>query len=133
VIAVDTSVLIDLFRGRETPAVAVLLEVETSGTPFRIPDVCCQELLQGARDEAEWRKLHRYLASQRRLDTGGTWQAHVEAARIYFDARRRGWTVRSTIDCLIAEAVLREGDVLLHDDDDFDAIAKVRKLRARRE
>jgi len=46
--------------------------------------------------------------------------------------RCKGLTVRSTIDCLIAQLVLEEEGELLHDDDDFDLIARVRPLRASR-
>jgi len=35
--------------------------------------------------------------------------------------RRLGVTVRKTIDTLIATCCIRNGDVLLHDDRDFDA------------
>ena len=56
-IAVDTSVLVDLFRGRSTPAVERLKQLEKDQTPFSIPAICCQELLQGARDKREWNLL----------------------------------------------------------------------------
>ena len=81
-VLVDCSVLIDFFRGRETPAVRYLSEI------------------------------------------------HLEAARILFDCRRKGLTVRSSTDCLIAALAMERGGVLLHDDADFDAIAKVRPLRS---
>ena len=55
------------------------------------------ELLQGARDEHEWSVLADYLEHQDYLEAGtDTWR---DAARIFFDLRRRGHTVRSPIDC----------------------------------
>lgn len=56
-------------------------------------------------------------------------KSHVEAARIYFECRRKGLTVRSTTDCLIAQIALEHGFSLLHEDRDFDAIQRVRRLR----
>jgi predicted nucleic acid-binding protein len=56
----------------------------------------------------------------------------VAAARIFFDCRRRGLTVRSAVDCLIAQLVLEVDGVLLHDDDDFERIRTVRPLRTLR-
>ena len=59
------------------------------------------ELLQGAKDEAEWKKLDEYLESQIYLEaTKNTWKA---AARIYFDLRRIGKTINSPIDCCISQ------------------------------
>lgn len=127
-IVIDTSVLVDLCRGRDTPAVAALTRLEQEGTPLGVPMICCQEVLQGARDEREWRRLFDVLSTQCLLAPPDPWEAHVEAARIRFDARRKGLTVRSTVDCLVAQVVLQVGGVLLHADEDFERIARVRPL-----
>ena len=133
-VLVDSSVLIDFFRGRETPAVRCLSEIEASGeaASWALPLVCLHEILQGARDEREWKLLRAALESQETAVPVDPLAAHVEAARIFFDCRRKGLTVRSSTDCLIAALALERGDVLLHDDADFDAIAKVRPLRSMR-
>jgi predicted nucleic acid-binding protein len=55
-----------------------------------------------------------------------SWQA---AARIYYDLRRRGLTVRSPIDCCIAQAALENDLLLIHNDRDFETIAQVRSLQ----
>lgn len=103
--------------------------MEVSGTPFSIPGICCQEILQGAKDSREWRMLHRYLQTQHVIFPVKPWDHGVEAARIYFDCRRKGLTVRSTVDCYIAQQVLDEDGDLLHDDSDFETIHRVRPLR----
>ena len=56
-------------------------------------------------------------------------QPTLGASRIFFDCRRQGVTLRSTIDCLIAQLVLEIDAVLLHDDIDFERIKSVRPLR----
>jgi predicted nucleic acid-binding protein len=129
VIAVDTSVLVDFFRGAETPGAQALERFERDGFPIAVPAVCCQELLQGARDRREWRKLERILSTQLLLVPQDPWACHLEAARIFFDARRKGITLRGTVDCLIAQLALEHDCALLHDDRDFDLIAEVRPLR----
>ncbi len=131
-IVVDSSVLIDYLRGETTPAVERLAEIEDEQTPFAIPLFCFQELLQGARDEKEWRLLEEYLGSQRLLVPSDPRKLHREAARIFFDGRRRGLTIRSTIDCFIAAQVLEADAILLHDDLDFELIGKVRPLKSSR-
>lgn len=128
-IAVDTSVLIDFLRGDTTPWTERLAELESDEVPFAIPLVCYQEVLQGARDEREWKLLDEYLQTQRLLVPGDPLSLHREAARIFFEGRRRGVTVRSTIDCLIAAQALAEGATLLHNDDDFERIATLRPLK----
>jgi hypothetical protein len=64
VIVVDSSVLIAFFRGHQNPAVEQLTNLEAEEIPFLLPGVCFQEVLQGARDEREWRLLEEYLGSQ---------------------------------------------------------------------
>lgn len=128
-ILLDSSVLVDYFRGLDTPATARLERLEVEGTPFAIPGICCQELLQGAKDEGEWAELAEYLESQHIAHPRSPWQTHVEAARIYFDLRRQGITVRSTIDCWIAQLALEADAPLLHDDEDYERIQRVRPLR----
>jgi len=132
VILVDSSVLIDLFRGKRTRATDRLRQMEAEDLPFAVPLLCFQEVLQGARDEAEWRKLSAILETQPLIGFEDPLTSHRAAARIYFECRRRGLTVRSTIDCLVAQSALEHDALLLHDDDDYEAIALVRPLRQAR-
>lgn len=84
------------------------------------------ELLQGAKDKKEWQLLEDYLSTQVYVETSiVTWR---EAARIYFDMRRKGITVSSPVDCCIAQIALENDILLLHRDQDFQQIAKVRKF-----
>lgn len=128
-IIVDTSVLIDLLRGRRTAASEELRRLEAEDLPYLIPGFCCQELLQGAKNKQEWGSLLDHLQCQRILTSRDPWSTHVEAARIFFDCRRKGITVRSAVDCFIAQLVLDEDGILLHDDEDYERIKKVRPLR----
>jgi hypothetical protein len=41
-------------------------------------------------------------------------------------ARRRGLTIRRTVDCLIASTCLEAGAEIYHNDRDFDALARSR-------
>jgi len=132
VILVDTSVLIDVLRARRTGPSDRLREMVRQGTPYAIPLPCLQEVLQGARDETDWQALKRFLAGEEIVQPRDWRAAAGEAARIFYDCRRRGLTVRSSVDCLIAAIALERNDILLHDDDDFDAIARIRPLRSLR-
>lgn len=132
-IVVDTSVLIGLVRKTDSAAVRRLQALERDGVPFAIPVICVQELLQGSRSEAEWKRLHDNLATQRLLLPADPVTCHVEAARIFFECRRKGITLRGAIDALIAAQVLEGDHVLLHDDEDYERMKAVRGLRTLRE
>jgi hypothetical protein len=129
VIVVDSSVLIAFFRGHQNPAVEQLTNLEAEEIPFLLPGVCFQEVLQGARDEREWRLLEEYLGSQELLFSSNPARTYREAARIYYDCRRRGLTIRSSVDCFIAQLVLEVDGTLLHNDGDYQSIAEVRPLQ----
>jgi predicted nucleic acid-binding protein len=132
VILVDTSALIPYLRGRETAASALLARLVSEEAEIALTPEIVQEVLQGARDEKEWKTLKRYLVGQQVLTTADPLRSHVEAARIYYECRRRGLTVRSTIDCAIAQTAIERDIPLLHDDRDYDAIQRIRPLKTLR-
>lgn len=51
------------------------------------------------------------------------------ATRHNFDLRRNGLTVRSVVDCCIAEIAMAYDATILHNDRDFATIAKLRSLK----
>ena len=128
-ILVDTSALLPFLAGRSTRATEAIATALSDGLEIGLAPVVVQEILQGARDESQWRRLQRYLLTQMILAPRDPLATHVAAARIYYDCRRRGLTVRSTLDCVVAQIALEHGVPLLHDDRDFDAIARVRALK----
>jgi predicted nucleic acid-binding protein len=128
-ILVDTSVLIPFLRGTDTEAVGCLVRALQDEVPVFVTPIIVQELLQGARDEKEWTALDRRLRNQPLVHPMEPLVTHRRAARIYFDCRRRGLTVRSTIDCLIAQLALEHDFVLLQDDQDYPVIRRVRPLK----
>ena len=128
-ILVDTSVWIEVLRDR-TGQRRAALETFLDGDEAALTRFHQLELMQGARDEREWSLLREHLDVQDYLECGS--DSWVDAARIYFDIRKRGKTVRSAIDCCIAQIAIDHDVLLLHRDRDFEAIAEVRPLRQRR-
>jgi predicted nucleic acid-binding protein len=51
------------------------------------------------------------------------------AALLYRQCRRQGETVRKLIDCLIAAVAIRAGIAVLHNDRDFDVLARHTELQ----
>ena len=128
-ILVDTSVLLPFLRGRQTEATRLLVRALTDDVEVFLSSIIVQEVLQGARDDREWGALDAYLSSQALVHPADELAVHRQAARIYHECRRRGFTVRSTIDCFIAQLALDHDLALLHDDRDYEAISRVRPLK----
>jgi predicted nucleic acid-binding protein len=124
-ILVDTSVWVLILRDKTGKVVTAFRK--RVGSAITVLSRFNQlELLQGAKDLKEWEVLEDYLSTQIYLEAfAGTWR---EAARIYFDLRRKGLTVSSPIDCCIAQIALENSAMLLHCDQDFERIARVRKI-----
>jgi predicted nucleic acid-binding protein len=123
---IDTTVLVDVLRdasgANAERFLTVLGSEEVAFTRFTE-----LEVLVGARDQAEWDGIQGYFASKSMLDPSAeSWSG---AARIYFDLRRMGRTVRKTIDCCIAQIAIERDVTLLHNDRDFETIAGVRPLK----
>ena len=127
-IAVDTSVWIDFFRGATTPAVERFVELIDDDAGIAITDVILTEILQGLRSEADVRRVERRLAPFQvlRLEELDDYR---RAASLYRAARRKGIMIRRTLDCLIASVCVREQVPLLHADADFDRLASCSELR----
>lgn len=128
-ILVDASALIPFLRGTDTAATRCLAQAIEADVPLYLTPIGVQEVLQGARDEQEWRRLDSYLSTQPLIEPEHALGTCCGAARIYVDCRRRGLTVRGTIDCLIAQPALHHDWVLLDDDRDYEIIRRVRPLR----
>ncbi len=123
---IDTSVWISVFRDR-SGQVRQQLETAISNREVLLTRFTQLELLQGSLNEQEWTILSTYLETQDYIElTNNSWQA---AARIYYDLRRQGLTVRSPIDCCIAQVALENDLLLIHNDRDFETIAQVRSLQ----
>lgn len=120
----DTSVLINYFKGRTDAKTELFGKILSHNVPFGISGYSYQELLQSAESEKEFKQLKEYLSSQQIYFLPGTVDIHEQAARMYFDLRRGGVTVRSMIDVLIALTAIWNNLYLLHSDGDFDIMAE---------
>ncbi len=127
-ILVDSSVWIDYFNGvvtRQTEKLDDLLGSE----PLAIGDLILTEVLQGFSGERDFQRAKRLLTSLRIVELGGR-DVAIQAA-VYFRAlRRRGFTVRKTVDLVIATRCITDDHALLHDHRDFDAFVQHLGLRS---
>lgn len=124
-ILVDTSVLIEFFRGRETEGGIKLETVIRRNIPFGISSLIYLEVLQGAGSVKEHNLLKTYLSTQHFYNPKDEIESYSAAAKLYMDCRKKGITIRSTIDCLIAVTALEHNLFLLHNDSDYEMMQKV--------
>lgn len=127
-ILVDSSVWISFLNGVNSAEAAFLAVCIAEDRPLVIPGLVHTEVLVGARTEAEASRMSQSLSAYP-LVPEPTPADYERAAAIYRTCRTRGHTVRSTIDCLIAQLCLRDGYELLARDRDFDAISSAFPLR----
>ncbi len=126
-VIVDTTVWIDYFGGT-TNIQTSWLDRELGRQRLGLTDIILCEVLQGVRSDAACSGVQRDLLRFEIFETGGVDLA-LAAAGNYRSLRRRGYTVRKTIDCLIASFCLVKGHWLLHHDHDFDVFEKHLGLR----
>jgi predicted nucleic acid-binding protein len=102
--------------------------VETEDDQLLIGDLILLEVLQGARDDAHAVRIERGL---RRfpIDSMLDEAIALEAASGYRRLRARGVTVCKTSDMIIGTFCVAGGHALLHDDRDFDPMARYLELR----
>jgi len=117
VILVDSSVWIDYFRSADTPQVS-LLDSLFGRSPLAVGDLIAAEVLQGVRDEREFKWVKKTLDAFEHIDLAG-YALAVKASENYRSLRAMVITVRKTIDTLIATRCIEDRLTLLHADRDF--------------
>ena len=125
---IDTSVWIDFFNGLETDTTTVLEKLIWSEEDVYVSDYILTELLQGFKADKEFELAQKYLRQFPFAKLYNT-DSYIKAAQIYRQCRKKGITIRKTADCIIAQTAIENSLFLLHNDSDFDLIAKVCPLK----
>jgi predicted nucleic acid-binding protein len=118
---VDSTVWIDYFNGLESSQTDYLDQI-VDRTPI------LAEVLQGFRDDSDFEEARRALSKYIQVEMVNP-ELALQSARNYRLLRRKGITVRKTIDSLIATYCIENEHDLLHNDNDFDGYEKHLKLR----
>lgn len=92
-----------------------------------VAPVIVQEILQGASSPDSLARLRTHFLALPLLEPRSNGHTHANAGELYARCRWAGTTPRSPHDCLIAQLAVEHGVALLHDDRDFEAIARVEK------
>ena len=116
-IVVDSSVWIDYFGGKNTPA-AEKLDSLLGQTPIAAGDLMLVEVLQGFRTDRDFVQARELLLSLTIVKLLNTSIALKSAAN-FRALRKKGVTVRKTIDTIIATYCIENRLALLYSDKDF--------------
>ena len=124
-ILVDTSVWIDFFKGIKSREEVILRKLIEEGEDICITGIILTEILQGIKKDYKYKEVKKFLLSLPIFLPKK--ETYIKAAEIYRECRKVGITIRSTIDCLIAQVAIENNLFLLQKDRDFDKIAKIIK------
>ncbi|HIE64431.1 MAG: PIN domain nuclease [Nitrospira sp.] len=125
-ILVDSSVWIDFFRGSGTGRILRrLIEGEES---LCLTGINLTEILQGIKEDQTHEQIQRHLLTFPIFLTKGV-ETYLHGSDIFRKCRRQGKTIRKTMDCIISAIAIENNLTLLHNDRDFDHIAKCTQLK----
>src|SRR2546427_11285200 len=122
-ILVDTSVWIELLNGRR-PATLHEDDLPELAT---CPPVL-QEIFQGLKPGSASEEFRRDFLALPMLSAPVPLELFLDAADIYRQGRRKGVTIRSSVDCLIAAIAIENRVPVWHRDRDFTAISRYTPL-----
>lgn len=114
---VDSSVWIDYFNGKERPEV-IYLDTLLGVKPVVIGDIILTEVLQGFKGDKEYQIAKRLLLELPCCRLSNKLLS-VKSADNYRTLRKKGITVRKTIDTIIATYCIEQNIRLLFTDRDF--------------
>ena len=123
-ILADTSIWIDLLMhpGRVTRQPLDVDDLVTCGPVI-------QEVLQGFADTEALPTFRKRLLSFPCLGDPTPVELFLKAAEIYREGRRKGYTIRSATDCLIAAIAMEHDAAVWHRDRDYTTIARFTTLK----
>lgn len=116
-VMVDTTVWIDFFSANSHPHVEALEKLIAEREDICLCGIILTEILQGIRDDAQFKKTRDLLTNLVFLPM--SYSVYLSSAEIYRALRRKGITIRNSVDCMIAAVAIEHKIPLLHNDTDF--------------
>jgi len=126
-IVVDSSVWIDYFNGKITKQTN-LLDSLLGNELIVVGDLILTEVLQGFQGDKDFNKARELLDCFIFKEMLGK-EIAVKSAKNYRILRKKGVTVRKTIDVIIATFCIANNLPLLHSDRDFSPMEKHLNLK----
>jgi predicted nucleic acid-binding protein len=127
-VIVDTSVWIDFFNGAQNRQTDFLADAIESGKSIFLHSIILMEVLQGFKSDKDHAEIKDILLSYDFVIEDPIPDA-IGASDLYRSLRKKGATIRKSLDCMIANSAIKNGLPLLHKDRDFDVMAEFSKLK----
>jgi len=127
-ILVDTSAWVEFLRGTGSDTALEVGRLLRADFPLGSCDPVRMELLAGGRNQADLHDIHRLL--QRPTVLGLTPRHYDDAAQLYRRCTSAGETVTKMFDCLIAACAVVADASVLHQDVNFDVLARHTRMRS---
>jgi predicted nucleic acid-binding protein len=120
---IDTSVLIPYLQNTKNDGVTYFEKILDHDIPYGITGIIYQEVLQGIRYNKIFEDTAAQLQSLKFYHPHPI-QTYYSAAHIYRNCRKKGITIRSSIDCIVAQIAIENNLILIHADKDYIGIKK---------
>lgn len=126
-ILVDSSVWIDYFNGKQANTTD-WLDAALGNEPLVVGDIILTEVLQGFQSDRDFNTAKILLTTFPIMEIIGQ-ELAIKSAMNYRLLRKKGVTVRKTIDVLIGTFCIHNRISLLHSDKDFEPMEKYLRLK----
>lgn len=127
-VLIDTSAFIEFLNHTGSPFDTGIERLIVNEEDVAIADIVLTEILQGIRDDKEYNEVKKSLLSFP-IYSLRNHDSYIAAAELYRKCRKKGITVRTIVDLLIAQIAIENDLLLLHNDKDFDSIACTSSLK----
>ena len=127
-ILVDSSVWIDYFNGFQNRQTEFLYQ-EIGVANFAVGDLIYGEVMQGFKSDRDFDIAFNFFEEMPMLFLIGK-ENSLKSAQNYRFLRKKGITIRKTIDCYIASYCISKNIPLLHSDRDFDPFVEHLDLKS---
>jgi len=127
-ILIDTSAFIDFLNKTGSPFDREIESLISKDKETAIADIVLTEVLQGIKNDKDYAEVKKSLLSFPVYSLKDI-DSFIAAADLYRKCRKKGLTIRNTIDLLVAQIALENDLILMHNDRDFDTLADMCNLR----
>ncbi|MEO5888869.1 MAG: PIN domain-containing protein [Ferruginibacter sp.] len=130
-VVVDSSVWIDFFNKKASPQIEIIknfIIAEPVITSITLLPIVLQEVLQGIQSNKHYEVVKENLQGFNQF-IYDAYAFAINAADLFRYLQKKGITIRKANDCLIASVCIENELTLLHNDRDFDNIAKYTSLK----
>jgi hypothetical protein len=124
---VDTSVWVSYLNQNANRQTLLINTFIDKNEVVTVP-IILQEVLQGIKDDIIFNSIKESFLAFKVVEYNNL-EAAINAALLYRFLRKKGATIRKPNDCLIAWICMDNNFQLIHDDKDFDNIAKYTSLK----